>query len=161
MEAALYFPGWTDGKPGWMLTTDAAGGFRQLFHFPQFRLAVSKSDKLVGPVVEVCPPPAGWRLATAAELVAAGFELDGGVSSWPEQRYYCDQAGWSEWGVWEGVERYYFVTADWAAVDPRDGGVVFANLGEGDLAHYRTAAEFRLILPKRDFAGVVCVRACD
>ena len=58
-----------------MLTTDAAGGFRQLRHFPQFRLAVSRSGKLAGPVATACPPPPGWRLATAAELRAAGFAV--------------------------------------------------------------------------------------
>ena len=46
-----------------METGDRAGGFRQLLHFPQFRLAVSRIDQLLGPVLAVCVPPAGWRVA--------------------------------------------------------------------------------------------------
>ena len=120
VEALLYVAGWA-GAPGWMLTTDAAGGFRQLRHFQQFRLAVSRSGRLAGPVATACPPPPGWRLATAAELRAAGFRWGGERA--PEQNYYDGQAGW-DGRVWGGVYRYYFVTADWAEVDPAAGGAV-------------------------------------
>ena len=167
VEAALYVSGWTEFAPGWMLTTDAAGGFRQLRHFPQFRLAVSRSGKLAGPVATACPPPPGWRLATAAELRAAGFR-DGGARA-PPQNYYKGQAGWD--GLkWGGVGRGWFVTADWAEVDPAAGGAVDAGDSEGDLApssgtegdlpySSATAAELRSRLPRRWFAGVVCARA--
>ena len=37
-EAALYAPGWAG--EAWMETGDEAGGFRQMVHFPQFRLGV-------------------------------------------------------------------------------------------------------------------------
>jgi len=154
VEALLYVAGWA-GAPGWMLTTDAAGGFRQLHHFPQFRLAVSRSDKLAGPVAIECPPPPGWRLATAAELRAAGFRASGARE--PEQSYYEDQAGWDEC-TWDGVERCIFVTADWAEVDPEDGGAVWADQSEGDLS-YATAAFLRSTLPHECFAGVVCAWA--
>ena len=152
----IYFPGWTDGKPGWMLTTDQAGGFRQLFHFEQFRLAVSKSGKLEGPVEVVCVPPAGWRIATAAELVAAGFAVGGGRE--PEQ-YYYGQAGWDR-STWEGVVRLFFVAADWATVEPRAGGAVGAGHPEGDLdGFFNTAARLRDRLPHEYFGGVICARA--
>ena len=61
-EAALYTPGWAGEE--WMETGDAAGGFRQLVHFPEFRLGVAKSDRLaIGSVLsEVCRPPPGWRV---------------------------------------------------------------------------------------------------
>ena len=59
VEAAFYVSGW-DG-PSWMDTSDAVGGFRQLHHFAQLRLAVSKSCRLpVGPIERVCRPPDGW-----------------------------------------------------------------------------------------------------
>ena len=125
---------------------------------PAGRARTRQPDR-VGPVAEVCPPPAGWRLATAAELVAAGFKVF--MARHPRQNYYCGQAGWD--GVeWEGVERFWFVTADWAAVKPIHGGAVRADEGEGDLpSHGWTAAELRGTLPNGHFAGVVCVRASD
>ena len=73
VETLLYAPGWAG--PLWMETGDLAGGFRQLMDFPQIRLAVSRRAMLEGPVMEVCVPPVGWRVARAAELVAAGFRL--------------------------------------------------------------------------------------
>ena len=87
----MYAPGWAGEE--WMKTGDLAGGFRQLVHFPQFRLGVSRSDWLalgsvvvkVGVPVVVhhpnvhlaCRAPAGWRVALAAELVAAGVQRGG------------------------------------------------------------------------------------
>ena len=43
-------------------------------HFPEFRLGVSGHNMLaIGSVLgEVCPAPPGWRVALAAELLAAG-----------------------------------------------------------------------------------------
>ena len=170
-----------------MLTTDAAGGFRQLHHFRQFRLAVSRSDQLrlwEKPVAKVCPPPPGWRIATSAELRAAGLKQywqhlhcpesylqssEGRVGEWPqpEQLYYRDQAGWDRC-TWEGVARGWFVTADWARTDSRQGGALHAGHAEGNLVSpgqraqgrgcCTTAATLRGLLPNRLFAGAVCVR---
>ena len=152
-EAALYAPGWAG--PAWMDTGDLAGGFRQLVHFPQFRLAVSRGDKLLGPVLEVCVPPVGWRVARAAELLAAGFRVDGGRQ--PVQYYYADQAGWAY--VTRGaVHRLFFVTADFETVERSAGGVVLSYGYEGDLRTAVTAEHLRELLLERAFAGVVCVR---
>ena len=58
-------------------------------------------------VAEVCPASAGWRVAHAAELVAAGF--DGGVRRF--HNYYAGQAGWD--GImWGRVDLRYFVTTE-------------------------------------------------
>ena len=38
---------------GWMDTTDEAGGFRELFHFPGVRLAVSKAPTMPAAGLEV------------------------------------------------------------------------------------------------------------
>ena len=80
-------------------------------HFPQFRLGLSRSDRLaLGSVVaEVCRAPAGWRVALVAELVAAGMRRGG--ERLPMQAYYIGQAGWDGYS-WGGLERYWFVTAD-------------------------------------------------
>ena len=92
---------------------------------------------------------------------AAGFRAGGQRA--PEQKYYFGQAGWDgyEWG---GVtRRFYFVTADWAEVDPAAGGAVYAGRSEGELppssGAYITAAGLRSMLPDSLFAGVVCARA--
>jgi hypothetical protein len=46
-----HHPGWQG--PGWMDTTDEAGGFRELFHFPGVRLAVSKAPTMPAAGLEV------------------------------------------------------------------------------------------------------------
>ena len=57
------------------------------------------------------------------------------------------------------MDRSVFVTLDWATVDPKDGGAVFAGLGEGLLPNpYWTSKDLQAELPRRFFAGVVCVR---
>ena len=115
---------------GWMDTTDGAGGFKQMHHFPKFRCAVSENGRLDGPVEEVCPPPKGWRIATAAELRAACFAVGG--AKMPVRQYYYNQAGWHGYN-WRGVDRYWFVTADWTTVEPADGGAVNVGQHEGEL----------------------------
>ena len=158
-EALLYAPGWAGG-PAWMETGDLAGGFRQLVHFPDFRLAVSRSGRLEGPVLEVCVPPAGWRVARAAELLAAGFRVGGRRE--PLHQYYGERSGWRA-GHWGGVNRIVFVTADWQTADPFAGGAVFAANFEGRLEEEHPTTRLRATLPHRHFAGVVCVRdgECD
>ena len=155
-EAALYMPGWVGEE--WMDTGDAAGGFRQLVHFPHFRLGVSRSGTLAAGIIvaEACIAPTGWRVATWEELLVAGFERRGQRS--PRHRYYCSQEGWEgyEWG---GVERIWFVTADWQTIHPFAGGAVHVGQTEGSLAStYHTTASLRRELPTRNFGGVVFVR---
>ena len=62
-----------------------------MVHFPQFRLGVSRSNTLALGLVmaEVYRAPAGWRVALAAELVAAGMHRRGAR----HPRQYYDQAG--------------------------------------------------------------------
>ena len=91
-EAVAYRSGWEG--PGWMDTTDLAGGFRPLVHFPNFRLAVSRTGRLQGPVRSACPPPEGWRIATSADLMAAGMRRFAPTKA-PKQYNYMDQAGWT------------------------------------------------------------------
>ena len=60
--------------------------------------------------------------------------------------------------MWEGVPWVYFVTVDWAIVEPQDGGVVAASLGEGTLTNGPLTTErLQRWLPDRLFADVVCV----
>ena len=74
---------------------------------------------------------------------------------WPEMQ----RAG-GDGFKWGGVRRGIFVTADWAEVDPADGGAVAAGISEGELNTYgTTAAQLRSNLPRGVFAGVVCARA--
>lgn len=167
-EAAAYRPGWAG--PAWMDTSDACGGFRPLVHFPQFRLAVSATGRLQGDVVEVCPAPDGWRIATSAEIMAAGMRRFAPTKA-PKQYYYMDQAGWTcctwpersrnlpemPWGT-RGIERIYFVTADWATVEPANGGALHAQYTEGTLTGSFTSASLRRDLPNGLFGGIVCVR---
>ena len=133
VEALLYAPGWAG--PAWMETGDEAGGFRQLVHFPDFRIAVSRVDRIgLGRVMEDCRPPEGWRAARASELVGAGFTTKLSESWYrtklPEASYYDSQAGW-DGDVWAGVCRFTFVTADWETVEPSAGGAVFVSSCEG------------------------------
>ena len=170
VEALLYAPGWAG--PAWMETSDRAGGFRQLVHFPQFRLAVSKSDTLrpldsMGRYV----PPAGWRVARAAELVAAGFGdgvdngtrvpasevLDRSRGLLDRCTYYENLAGWDKY-VWGGVFRCFFLTADWETVNSAEGGAVHVGFKEGQLDGFTTAASLRSYLFTSYFGGMVCVR---
>jgi len=168
-EETTYHTGWS--APNWMDTTDMCGGFRQMIHYPQFRLAVSKSGRLQGDVRDVCPPPAGWRLATSADIIAAGMRRFAPTKS-PKQYIYMDQAGWTcctwpersrvlpglPWQNTTGVERIYFVTADWDTVEPADGGSLHAQYTEGTLSGSFTAASLRSDLAQGLFAGIVCVR---
>ena len=162
-EAALYAPGWA-GEP-WMETGDLAGGFRQLVHFPQFRLGVSRSGRLAAgaAVAKVCRAPAGWRVARAPELLAAGLRRGGARQ--PRQNYYHGQAGWSM-QEWSGVRWAWFVTEDWEmgpagalqAVDrPPWAGAVHAGLSEGQLP-CANPARLRSQLPTGGFGGVVFVK---
>lgn len=183
-EALLYHSGWTG--PAWMDTTDLAGGFRQLHHFPQFRLAVSRAARLpatgagVDDLAAICPPPCGWRLATAADLMHAGFRRFA-QNKTPAHYYYMGQAGWQccSWperrrasevalslasrgsaaGLRRaGAERIYFLTADWASHEPYEGGSVHAQYTEGTLTGSYSAASLRRDLPTGLFGGVICVR---
>lgn len=166
-EEALYSPGWFG--PSWMDTSDACGGFRQLAHFKQFRLAVSASGRLQQPgdVRALCPAPDGWRIATSADILAAGMRRFAPPKS-PAQYYYMDQGGWT-CCTWperarhlpgsRGVERIYFLTADWAEVEPADGGALHAQYTEGTLTGSFSSASLRTDLPRGLFGGTVCVRA--
>ena len=126
---------------------------------------MSRNDRLAlgSAVTEVCRAPAGWRVALAAELVAAGMRPRGAVH--PREFYYHNQAGrqWDmdDWGI--EVRRAWFVTADWETLDPKDGGAVHASTQEGHLVPYChpsfcTAAKLRAQLPTGRFCGVVFVR---
>eukprot|EP01051_Picozoa_sp_SAG22_P014481 SAG22_NODE_1763_length_3628_cov_1.648243_1_plen_135_part_00 len=82
-DEAKYYPNWKDA-PSWMETSDDCGEFRELAFFPQFRLAVAKRTKIdfdsYGGLNAECPSPAGYRIAKAADLIAAGLRVGGYVA---------------------------------------------------------------------------------
>ena len=165
-----------------METGDDAGGFRQLVYYPQFRLGVSRLATLAAgtTVAEACTAPAGWRLATSAELLAAGLRVAGEkppvqvrhtafrcpftgfhrlFTAVMLQFYYANQAGWS-WYKWGGVVRAWFLAADWETVNPSVGGALFSGYPEGSLTpgSHATAEFLRTQLPTNGFGGAVFVR---
>lgn len=118
-----YYPGWEG--PRWMETGDGAGGFKQLAHFPQVRLAVSREDTLI-PGQPLPAPPAGWRVASVSDLRALGMSslssssagVDGAAGDSyhppsPHQTYYRGQCGWN-YDTFESVARRYFLCLEWA-----------------------------------------------
>ena len=104
-------------------------------------------------VAEIRRAPAGWRVALAAELAAAGMRQGGKRE--PCQYFYYYQAGWIG-NTWGGVQRYWFVTADWETVNPTGSGAVHAMDGEGRAGV--SGDYLRTLLPNKHFTGAVFVR---
>eukprot|EP01051_Picozoa_sp_SAG22_P008403 SAG22_NODE_637_length_8315_cov_16.174416_8_plen_358_part_00 len=137
----------------WMDDSDDFDGFRQLMHFPELRLAVSKTGKLDLEAMYECPDEE-YVWATSRMVLPL---MTGGRD--PPTQYYLDLGGW-EGLLWEGVMREHFLFRD----SLEDGSSIKASEFEGlanteffDRADANNKIKFKNDLPQGNFAGIVCI----
>jgi hypothetical protein len=123
----------------WMLTTDAAGGFRRM---TGSRLALAVSSSPMWDESKVYDVPEGFHWATTAEVLAEAARC-------PNEAAYASQAGWTGY-TWQGQDRHGFVCCDSLATGTvQHAGHSFqTNPMQGILSHARN----------NRFAGLVCIQ---